>query len=84
MAHLTEKEQTVLNALRGIYHESEHRDPETGQVFGNVYLDNGIDTEDRVVIGVLGSLEKKGYYYSVDGYAWGAVLLLEKDIRGEY
>lgn len=74
MQDLTPNEIAVLNALRNIGHESveEYND---GRRFGHVYLDNGIDTTDKSVRGTLGSLTKKGYYYEVDGYAWGAVLL---------
>lgn len=40
-----------------------------------VYIDNVIDTTDKSVRGVLGSLEKKGLYMSSDEYAWGFVKL---------
>jgi hypothetical protein len=74
MTALTTNELNVLNALRGIGHESVEEYPD-GRRFGHVYLDNGIDTTDRSTLGTLASLEKKGYYEPVDGYAWGAVLL---------
>jgi hypothetical protein len=70
MTNLTQNEIETLNLLR--------REQETGDLgdgFGHVYLDNAVNTKDRSVLGTLASLDKKGYYYQVDGYAWGAVKL---------
>lgn len=64
---LTEKETTVLTALRGEQYEDEV------DGFGMVYLDNAINTTDKTVRGVLGSLTKKGLYQEEDGFAWGWV-----------
>ena len=66
---LTQKEVQVLKALQKLHDESYDEMPG----FSLVYLDNGINTEDKTTRGVLGSLEKKGYYVPEDGYAWGWV-----------
>lgn len=76
LSKLTYLEREVLSNLRSIGHEAEEITPE-GVVYGHVYLDNGINTACKRTQGVLGSLEKKGYYIKVDGYAWGAVKLAQ-------
>ena len=65
---LTESETKVWEDLKSGYDEGDDRDG-----WRLVYLDNVINTSDKSVRGVLGSLEKKGLYEREDGYAWGSV-----------
>lgn len=74
---MTNNETKVLAALRK---EAESDD---GNGFWTVYLDNarlsGLIPSDclspKSFAAVLGSLNKKGLYRDIDGYAWGQVLM---------
>jgi hypothetical protein len=67
MTNLTQNEQNVVDALRAAHGEDEMDGMKL------VYLDNALDLSNRSVVATLGSLEKKGYYMTEDGYAWGWV-----------
>lgn len=71
---LTAKETIALESLRRNMDSSTTLDSD-GTTWHDVYLDNAkpFGWDGKTWSGVLGSLEKKGLYRVVDGFAWGEV-----------
>lgn len=71
---LTAKETTALEALRRSAEGNTTLDSD-GTTWYEIYLDNAkpFEWDGKTWAGVLGSLEKKGLYRTIDNYAWGEV-----------